>query len=508
MKADSKVRICVPLCEKTFDAVEAVLPKATAVADLIEIRLDCLDPLELEKAPTRLASISKKISVPLILTLRPAEEGGNRELGQDERRSFWQRIQVEDALLDIELNLLRAMDMGSIDWNRMICSHHDFSGVTPSVNESYTEMVKTPARILKLAVHANDVTDCLALFDLLKRARADRREVIAIAMGTAGITTRVLGPLYGSYLTYGSLSSERGTAPGQITARELRNTYRIDSIDQQTQVVGLVGLPTAHSISPQIHNSAFESSGVNAVYLPFEVCDLAAFMKRMVHPRSRELDWQLRGLSVTAPHKLAVMDYLDWIDPEAKEIGAVNTIVVTEEGLRGYNTDAAGFLSPLLERLQSIAGLNCAVIGAGGAARTAAWTLKRQGAKVKIFARRADQARALAESLNVSWGDLQAVHFGDFDLVVNTTPLGTSGQLQNQTVLTSDQLHGARLLYDLVYNPRETQLMREAKAAGCDALGGLAMLVAQATEQFRLWTGRPAPLATMRRAAEKALASE
>ncbi len=508
MKADSKVRICVPLCEKTFDAVEADLPKALTVADLIEIRLDCLDPLELETAPTRLASISKKTSVPLILTLRPAEEGGNRELGPDEQRNFWQRIRVEKTLLDIELNLLRAVEPGMMDWNRVICSHHDFSGVPANLNEIYNEMVQTPARILKLAVHASDVTDCLAVFDLLKRARADCREMIAIAMGAAGVTTRVMGPMYGSYLTYGSLTSASGTAPGQVTAHEIRDTYRIDAIDEQTQVVGLVGLPTAHSISPHIHNSAFEAAGVNAVYLPFEVRDLAAFMKRMVHPRSRELDWQLRGLSVTAPHKLAVMDYLDRIDPEAKEIGAVNTIVVTEEGLRGYNTDAAGFLSPLLERLTSLADLNCAVIGAGGSARTAAWALRQQRAKVRIFARQPVQARALADSLEVAWSDLRDAQFGDFDLVVNATPVGTFGPLQNQSVVRSDQLRGARLFYDLVYNPRETQLMREAKAAGCDALGGLAMLVAQATEQFRLWTGIEAPVASMRTAAEKALASE
>ena len=508
MNADSKVRICVPLCEKTFDAVEADLPKATAVADLIEIRLDCLDPLELESAPTRLASISNKVTVPLILTLRPAEEGGNRELGPDERKKFWQRTQAESALLDIELNLLKAVEPGSIDWSRVICSHHDFSGAPANLNEIYQHMAGTPARILKLAVQASDATDCIAVFDLLKRARADLREMIGIAMGTAGVTTRVLGPLFGSYLTYGSLTSERGTAPGQITALELRDTYHIDAIDEHTQVVGLVGLPTAHSISPRVHNSAFVAAGINAVYLPFEVLNLAAFMKRMVHPRSRELDWQLRGLSVTAPHKLAVMDYLDWVDPEAKEIGAVNTIVVTSDGLLGYNTDAAGFLSPLFERFQSLADLKCAVIGAGGAARTAAWALGQQGANVKIFARDYDKAHALASALHATSSDLQRAQFSDFDLVVNATPLGTLGSLQKQKVVTSAQLRGARLVYDLVYNPRETQLMREAKDAGCDVLGGVAMLVAQATEQFRLWTGRPAPVASMRIAAEKALALE
>src|SRR6185295_2611785 len=182
------------------------------------------------------------------------------------------------------------------------------------------------------------------------------------------------------------------TAPGQVNAHKLRSLYNIDAIDDETMICGLVGLPVMHSVSPHIHNTAFAAEGVNGVYLPFEVKDLSSFIKRMAHPQTRELNWNLRGLSITAPHKQTVMEYLDWIDPDAEEIGAVNTIVVEKDRLRGYNTDAAGFIEPLKKRIGSLASKQVAIIGAGGAARAAIWALKRHGANITVFARDVSKA--------------------------------------------------------------------------------------------------------------------
>ena len=240
----------------------------------------------------------------------------------------------------------------------------------------YERMAATPARVLKIAVKANDATDCLPVFNLLERARADGREMIAIAMGTAGVATRILGPSRGAYLTYAALEDEGATAPGQITARDLKEIYRLDKIDRQTQIFGLIGSPISHSLSPHMHNAAFASAGMNAVYIPFEVNDVKTFIRRMVHPRTRELSWNMRGLSVTAPHKFAVMDQLDWIEPAAQEIGAVNTIVVEDDALHGYNTDAPGFVAPLVEKLGDLSEARCAVIGSGGVANAAFWALQ------------------------------------------------------------------------------------------------------------------------------------
>jgi 3-dehydroquinate dehydratase/shikimate dehydrogenase len=366
-------------------------------------------------------------------------------------------------------------------------------------------MTQTHARILKIAFQAEDITDCIAAFQLLDRARSRNREMISIAMGTAGIMTRVLGPSRGAFLTYGSLKNESATAPGQITARELRTLYRIDKISRQTQIVGLAGLPVTHSVSPYIHNAAFESAQFDGVYLPFEVREISSFIRRMVHPRTREIDWNFLGLSVTAPHKTSVMSCLDWIDPAAKEIGAVNTIVVQDDELHGFNTDADALLSPITPRVSELGETRCAVIGAGGAASAAVWSLRQKGAEVTVFARDVGKALALAERFGATSKPLGSALFEGFDIVVNATPLGTSGTQETETPATAAQLHGARLAYDLVYNPAETQFLREAREAGCELIGGLEMLVTQAAEQFLLWTGAGAPEEVMRDAAMRAL---
>src|SRR6185369_8169272 len=157
------------------------------------------------------------------------------------------------------------------DWSRVIASHHDFSGVPSDLQQIYEHLAETPAHVLKIAVQAHDVVDCIPVFQLLDRARRDGREIIAIAMGNAGIATRILGSSRGSFLTYGALDDESATAPGQVNAPKLRSLYHLDTIDNETMICGLVGLPVIHSVSPRIHNTAFVESGVNGVYLPFEV---------------------------------------------------------------------------------------------------------------------------------------------------------------------------------------------------------------------------------------------
>jgi shikimate dehydrogenase len=213
----------------------------------------------------------------------------------------------------------------------------------------------------------------------------------------------------------------------------------------------------------------------------------------MVDPRTRELNWNLRGLSVTAPHKQSVMQHLDWIEPNAKEIGAVNTVVIENDRLLGYNTDAAGLIEPLLQRLGSLADREVAIIGAGGAARAAIWALQQQQARVTLFARNVEKARKLAEVFNISCESLSSAGFDGYDLVINTTPLG-SGEHIDQSPANAGQLNGARCIYDLIYNPSETKLLREARQVGCETLGGMEMLVAQAKLQFELWTGKKARL--------------
>ena len=514
MESEAKVRIGVPVCERSVDAVAEACAKAAEVGDLIELRVDCLDPGEFENGLPEIKKILNASARPTILTFRPAEQGGQRSLDHASRSAFWCMREYPSAadFIDVELDLAQRFRSSNtplpLDWSHIICSHHDFAGVPADLDQVYQRMASFPARILKIAVRADDVTDCLPVFRLLDRARREDREMIAIAMGAAGTATRILGPSRGAFLTYGALKSDRATAPGQITARELRDLYRIDSVDRQTQITGLMGLPVSHSISPHIHNAAFQAAGVNAVYIPFEVRDVGSFLKRMINPRTREIAWNLRGLSVTAPHKRAVMDHLDWIEPAAQEIGAVNTIVVAQGALHGYNTDAVALIRPLLERTGELQALQCAVIGAGGAASAALWCIRQQGSSATVFGRNIDKASALAQRFGFGSKKLDGASFVGFDVVINATPLGTAGQLQDKTAATNDQLRGARLAYDLVYNPIETRFSREARQAGCETLGGLSMLLAQAAEQFKLWMAADAPDGVMSAAAARALADD
>ncbi|HYR75473.1 MAG TPA: shikimate dehydrogenase [Pyrinomonadaceae bacterium] len=511
MKANP-TRICVPVCVRHSNEIPAAMKRAAQAADMIELRLDYLEENELDSIARLSPEHLNQFGVPVILTLRSEDQGGRASAGCQARQRFWASLEKipENCLIDLELDLAQQLAMEkpdsgmSIDWSAVICSHHDFAGVPANLEMIYERMAATPARILKIAVQADDATDCLPIFRLLDRAQNEGRELIAIAMGQAGIATRILGPSRGSYLTYGSLDDESATAPGQLTARELREVYRIDLIDRQTEVFGIIGKPVGHSLSPRIHNAAFGASRVNAVYIPFEVSDVNQFMRRMAHPRTRELDWNLCGLSVTAPHKASVMTWLDWIDPAAKEIGAVNTIVVRGNELHGYNADAPGFISPLRKSFGSLKDARCAIIGAGGGARAALWALRNEAAQVELFVRDLVRAKPAAERFGVDYRVLANASFEGFDIVINATPLGTRGLQQDETPAVAEQLRNVRLTYDLVYNPLETRFLREARAAGCETLSGIEMLLAQAAEQFKLWTGREPEVELVRAAAIQA----
>ena len=508
-------RICVPVCSDHAHQIQSAVTLAAEYGDTVEIRLDCLTNDELYHVQHDHVNILKECVRPIIFTCRPLEQGGRREFSIGRRLRFWV-ILLEELLrdnsnfADVEYDVAEVLTnaekyLTPLPWERVICSYHDFLGILDNLEDIYARMAATKARVLKIAVQVDDITDCIPVLRLLNRAHRDGRGMIAIAMGTAGILTRILGPSRGAFLTYGSLDDESATAPGQVTAFALRDQYRIDRITERTEIMGLVGQPITHSISPQIHNAAFAATELDAVYIPFEVRELDEFIRRMVHPRTRELDWNLRGLSVTAPHKTAIMRHLDWIDPSAIEIGAVNTVVIAGDGLYGYNTDAEAAIGPL-PGLIDLHGAHVAVLGAGGLARSLLWALRKGGAHVIVFARDVERGTLTARGFGAECRTLRDARFGEFDIVINTTPLGTRGTGEEATPASSSQLRGAKCAYDLVYNPPETRFMREARDAGCQVLGGLQMLVAQAAEQFKLWTDRDAPEQVMLDVAKKALA--
>jgi 3-dehydroquinate dehydratase/shikimate dehydrogenase len=306
-------------------------------------------------------------------------------------------------------------------------------------------------------------------------------------MGEQGIISRVLGVRAGSAFTFAAVSEDEKTAPGQVTAQELRSTYRIEQVDPATRVYAVAGDPVAHSLSPAIMNTALRRETVNGVYLALHaktLKDLLGCVK----------DIPIHGLSITMPYKEAIISHLDNTDAHTTKIGACNTVVRAQDGkLYGFNTDAAGVVRPLQQRI-SLEQAKILVLGAGGAARAAVYGLKERGAEVYILNRTLGPAQKLARSARarlVKRADLKKLAF---DVIINATSVGMGNT--KESPLNENEIK-ARYVFDMVYDPPETRLMKMAKAAGAEVIPGIEMFVQQAARQFEIWTGKPAPLGEM-----------
>jgi len=305
---------------------------------------------------------------------------------------------------------------------------------------------------------------------------------------------------------YASLDKGQETGPGQISASDLRDVFRVKELDEHTTLFGLIAADTSYSLSPYMHNAAFKQAGLNSVFSPLQVDELDSFMRRMVDRGTREIEINFGGFSVTNPHKQTIISHLYEVDPTAAAIGAVNTVKIDRGKLIGFNTDAPGFIKPLQDAFGDLAGARVSVAGAGGAARACVYALKQARADVTVLARDTTKAGAFAGEFRVNVESLTTDHRSlATDILVNATPLGTRGERERETIATADQLGGVRLVYDLVYNPAETRLISEARSAGVPTIGGLDMLIAQGAKQFEIWTGREAPVEVMRDAVEKRL---
>lgn len=509
-------KICVSVCAETANEFLEKIEQAAKIADVVELRFDCLKQTEPEILFKELKRIRQNNKSKLLVTFRPKEQGGKRDLSFDERFYFWRDSYIDEFVDwgDVELEIKKHELDGYLNaiYNRVIYSAHDFFNVPANLELLYEELslesvnknTNKQSNVVKIAAQANDATDGLSLFKLLERAKAEKQELIPIAMGESGVWTRILGLSRGAFMTFAALDEESATAPGQLTAQEMIDVYRVRELDGMSEIYGLVAGSISHSVSPQMHNAAFKFHKMNAVYVPFAVKNLEEFIRRMVNPKTREIDWNFRGFSVTIPHKIEIMKHLDFVDETARKIGAVNTVKIEGDKLLGFNTDADGFIEPLKNAYGDLNGARVAVFGAGGAARACVYALQRENANVTVFARNSEKAKSLAADFGVEIQDLQSQieNLKNFDVIVNATPLGMKkGGLENETPATAEQLKGVGLVYDLVYNPFETRLMREASSVFVPTIGGLAMLVAQAAAQQKIWTGKDAPIKEMSGAA-------
>ncbi len=499
----NKGNICISICAETADELFEKIGLAEPRADVVELRFDCLKPIEIDSVFDRLPKIAKKY----LVTYRPSEQGGKRVLPLGERIKFWSRASIKledrDYFADHEMDIDFPLNFSN---ERAIVSEHYFSGLPQDFVISYEAMVSLSGKIAKIAVTCDEITDAIPLWELLRHAKTDGSEIIPIAMAEAGKWTRILGLAHGAFMTYASLDVGEATAPGQITAADMIDVFRVKEIDQTTEVFGIIAGDTTYSMSPYIHNPAFKVSGMNRVFVPLQVNDLGDFMKRMVIQESREVELNFHGFSVTNPHKQAIIPFLNEIDETAREIGAVNTVKIVNGKFFGYNTDAPGFIRPLTDAIGDLTNVRVAVFGAGGAARACIYALKNAGADVTIIARNEQTGNYLAQEFEVDFRKPETQNSPiDTDILINATTLGTFGTSEYKTIAVAEQLSSVKLVYDLIYNPEETLLIREAKAAGCKTLGGLDMLIGQAVRQFEIWTGETPSREIMQAAARKRL---
>ena len=526
--------LCVSIFVHDLSQTLRDIAKATeGGADMVELRIDCMTD------PAAVRELAEKCILPAIVTCRACWEGGQCDLSDAKRLELLAAAcHGHVRYLDIEFATARAGDDLPVG-RPIITSSHDFLGRPERLHNLLLEMDAGPGTVSKIAWTARSVRDCTEAFDILQHRT---KPTIALCMGEAGLPSRILAGKFGGFLTFASLDAQSATASGQVTLIDMKRLYHWDRIGQNTKVYGVVGQPIMHSMSPAIHNSAFEAVGHDGVYLPLPVEggyeSFKAFMETWLHHPGLDL----AGLSVTIPHKENALRYLKeqavkaksdptlrvdgatmglevQIEPLAELIGAVNTIVVDRAAgemptsrvpvrLRGFNSDYAAILDSITEAMgidrTGLAGLHVGVIGAGGTGRTAVAAMAHCGTVVTIYNRTVERARELAREFDGHTGQVSAEAMeklagAEHDILIQTTSIGMHPKA-DASVFDGNmpRLSAGTLVFDAVYNPVETKLLRQARDAGAKTDCGVEMFVRQAARQFELWTGKVAPRELMR----------
>jgi 3-dehydroquinate dehydratase / shikimate dehydrogenase len=376
----------------------------------------------------------------------------------------------------------------------LLISYHDFAR-TRSLEQAADRIEAFKPDFVKVVSTARTLADNLAVLRLIEN-RSLNSNVVGIAMGEEGIVSRVLGPREGGAFTFASLSNGSETAPGQATAESMRDLYRMDHVDQATRIFGVAGNPISHSLSPLLHNCGFRRENVNAILLPLKVKSLQDLL-------TLALELPLAGAAITMPLKTEVLPHLANMDPLTSRIGACNTLRTGADGkLYGFNTDVAGVVRPLERRLR-LKGARVAVLGAGGAARAAVFGLVGEGAEVFVVNRTHEHAVTLARQAKAKSLKHELLAKQRFDVLINSTPCGMPG-VKPALPIAENELN-AGLVFDMVYNPLDTPLLKLARSRGIPVISGLEMFVQQGARQFEIWTGKPAPESEMMRVVDHEL---
>ena len=491
------MKLCVSIAEETTAAALARMAGLLPHADLFEVRADFLRDLDLP-------ALLRERRRPLLFTCRTQAEGGRWPDGERERlhQMLAEAARLGFDFVDVEARagfpeLLRARGGRGI-----VLSWHDFEGTPGDLDAVYERMAACRPEVVKIAVRANGIRDLGRLLAFARRhgaAGAGAPALVVVAMGPLGTASRLLGARHGAPFTFAATANGHEAGPGQLPAAVLDRVYRVRSLGASTRVYGVLGTDVLRSLSPAIHNRGFEALGEDAVYVPLQAESLEGFLAALP-------DLGLAGFSITRPYKQAILPHLSQVAAPAAHAGSVNTVVVQQGRLVGSSTDGEGVLVPLRRRTE-VANRRVLLLGAGGAARAAAFALLDAGARVTIAARRPEAAAALAEACGAgaAAASLSEAARLEWDVLLNATPVGSAAS-PAVAPLPERALRPGAVVFDMVYDPLETPLLAAARSRGCSTIDGLEMLVAQAVGQLRAWTGRAPGTDLLTRAATEAIA--
>jgi len=513
--------LAVPIAAKNLDQAKQQIKTAKATgAEMLELRADYLENLSVDLVENLIAwaKAATRRPLPIIVTCRDAQQGG--AIGYPDQLRIdilTTALKAGAEFIDFEYEkflsaenqerIQRALSQASK--GRLILSAHNFETKFPDIIKLHRHIQTLyPAAIPKLVYTANHINDCFEAFDLLHRTSGER---IVFCMGAAGLISRIIAKKLNSFVTFASIDDKSTTAPGQLTIEQLKKLYRFDSITAETELFGVIAEPVGHSLSPAIHNSCFAEKNMNKLYLPL-----------LVKGDQREFDFFLnsiivrkwlnfRGLSVTIPHKQNALNFVKenqgFVEPLAEKISAVNTIIIgPDDNLHAYNTDYTAALDAIISKLRTtkakLASLNVAVIGAGGVARAIVAGLSDAGAKITIYNRTVEKGKKLAAEFNCNFAPLDDLPRLKAKLLINCTSIGMHPDI-DATPVPKKCLKKDMAVFDIVYNPPQTLLLKQAKEKKAKTIDGLSMFINQAAAQFKLFTGKNANTKLMRKIVEK-----
>jgi 3-dehydroquinate dehydratase/shikimate dehydrogenase len=474
---------------------------AKAGAGLVELRVDCL------RREPDLKRILAERHTPVVFTARRGVDGGLWRADEERRQRLIREAVVMGVdYVDLEMDAAAKIPRPRFGNTKRIISYHDFKKMPDDLDELGRQMRDLDADIIKVAAIARTVGEASRMLEFVARSNANV-PTIGIAMGSVGQFTRILGAKFGAPFTYAGFNPDRTFAPGLLLLRDLQRDFFYDRIDPETEVYAVIGDPIAHSLSPAIHNAAFRELGLNKMMVPFHIP--GGTLKESLEA----LQWlDIKGISVTIPHKEAIIPLLDTIDKSVERIGACNTVVLKDGKRTGHNTDYRAALGSLEDALggsidsetSPLLDKQVVVLGSGGVARTLVAGLLRRGAGVTICARNDEKANALAEEFgcrSTTWG-MRASNL--CDVLINGTPVGMHPNV-DATPVPPAAFKPGMLAFDTVYHPENTMFLKLAREHECTTVSGVDMFVRQAALQFKYYTGQDAPEDLMREVVRRKL---